>query len=225
MIRIALFLCAGCFLICSECFAQQRNILHKKYLVKFDPASALVNEFRMTYDRRWEMNQRERVKEKSKVLGGNFFFASPFVMHKKILGRHPSPDTLAERHSGIGIRAGVRHFLFNDFESHGFYLLLGGLYRFRHVKFTGANSESGGNTIIQSPGALAAFGYQINTSPWKEIAIGGSAGIEYQHNFYERGFDKGDFFRNWYQLPILDEFRIFISLEVGFSFRQKNRHW
>lgn len=209
----------------SDCFGQSLLVLPKKYFVKLDPASAIFNEFRMTYDRRLVINRRERVKDRVRLTDGNFLFFSPFVLHKKILGRHASPDTLSERQTGIGIRAGIRHFLFSEKTADGFFVKLGVLYRLRKIKFLGSSPEFTGSTLTHSPGMLGAFGYQYRTSPKKNIVFSIAGGMEYMHQIYAAGFGKQSFHRSWYQLPLLDEFRVYIAAEVGFGFRQKNRHW
>ena len=191
--------------IFSLCRAQPESQfrLLKNSTLKVDPASFLVNEFRVWYQR--------------KLFGKNFFFLDPFA------GHWYSPKKL-QRQSWIGVRTGVEKFFFTDYPPAGTFLRLGLAYRFRTISFLGTDLQPASRIFTQSAGGIAAIGKQWIFSPWKDLTFAAALGAEYYVNFY--GVEKRAIIaKNWYQLPFVDELRIFLSLEVGFTFRQKNRRW
>ena len=183
--------------------SQSQFRLLKNTTLKVDPASFLVNEFRVWYQR--------------KIFGRNFFFLDPNV------GHWYSPKKL-QRQSWVGIRTGVEKFFLTDYAPQGTFLRLGLNYRFRTVSFLGSDLEKLSRVYTHSAGGIVAIGKQWIFSPWKDFTVGGAVGAEYYYNFYGPE-TRAAIAKNWYQMPFVDELRVFLSLEFGFTFRQKNRHW
>ena len=177
--------------------------LLKGTTLKVDPGSFLTNEFRVWYQR--------------KIFGRNFLFLDPNV------GHWYAPKKL-QRQSWIGFRGGVEKFFLTDYPPAGTFLRLGLAYRFRTISFLGSNLQPLDRIFTHSVGGMAAIGKQWIFSPWKDLTWAVAVGAEYYYNLY--GADRRAIIaKNWYQLPFVDELRVFLSLEIGFTFREKNRHW
>lgn len=180
--------------------------LAKNWTLKVDPASGLVNEFRAMVEKRWGQSHR-------------FWWFSPFIMRHNAL-------RFEQKQFGVGMRAALRQYMFTRYSPEGFFIHVGAGLRTRRVAFLDAALETGEVTYIQSAGLNAAAGYQWLLSPRdRNIALGFSFGPEYFLNFYSGGHSSGDFPTPWYTVPFLDELRLFLTFEVGFAWRQKNRHW
>ncbi|MCB9230210.1 MAG: hypothetical protein H6581_00985 [Bacteroidia bacterium] len=180
--------------------------LKKNWLLKVDPASGLVNEFRAMVEKRWADSHR-------------FWFFSPFIMRQNAIRKD-------QKQIGGGIRIALRQYLFTRYSPRGFFIHVGGGLRTRRVNFIGSQLETTEVTYINSAGLNAAAGYQWLLSPRdRNIALGFSFGPEYFLNFYNGGHSASDFTRPWYTVPFLDELRLFLTFEVGFAWRQDKRHW
>lgn len=178
--------------------------MHKA--IKADPASFMVNEFRFMFEER--------------LFRRNFYFLSPYA------GHWYSPKRL-QRQSFFGMRAGLIKYFFTDDSPAGWFLRLGTNLRMRKLVYLDSGFEPQIKHWQPAAGGIASFGRQWIFSPWKSFIWGFSGGVEYLFNFRMDGY-RASVAKNYYVMSFggfLDEFRIFLSLEIGITLRQRNRHW
>lgn len=186
--------------------------LEKNRSFKFDPLGGAFHEIRVSVENRWR--------------GHNWIYISPYVFHRNYFKNEN------QKHFGPGFRVAFRKYLFTDYSPDGFFLHAHAGYRLTFIRYLSDNLEITDKTMMHSPSLGFNVGHQWLYGPrMKNFAFGVMGGLEYFFNFRKTGFRDRDLPESWFQLPfswkpdILDGFRVYLGFEIGFAFRQRDRHW
>ena len=183
--------------------------LPKTWIFKVDPAGVAMNDFRAAYERH---------------CSGNWFY---YVQPGLYLRNQPY-----QKRYGANVRFGIRRYLFTDYAPHGLFVYLGGGYRYTRVNHHNEETyEIEDRAQIHAPGGTAAIGHQWLLRPRDDFAFSIQGGAEYYIPF-ETGDLREDqwkpgLYEPFYRfgnVPVLRGLRIYLSVEIGFAFRQKHRH-
>lgn len=237
MNKIILLLVGFFFLVANSCYAQpSRNVL----VYKFDPLGGLFGELRFSFERKLSPHryffssagyyQRE---DKLDVNGnpvdgpsqfGNILravFKSPYnkFFYTSAGYFYKNYGFDREKLHGPIFRAGIKQYIKTLNAPEGAFVYLGigyGLIRaqFYNLEYSLVHSE-----IIHKPGASFAIGHQWLWGMKDNWVISMFGGMEYYHIIRMKpNYDP----TVWKNIP---NFILYAGLEVGFSFRQKFRHW
>jgi hypothetical protein len=198
--------------------------LQKQRLFKVDPASVLFKELRVAVEHRL-------IKDKD-----YFWYLAPYGYHhfwrSKANPGFDRPD-FPQKYYGLGIRAGARRYFFPKKSSpHGFFVQAH--TGMRHIWVNNYND----NLIIDSKFQYTQFciggtvGYQWITGPRKDFTYGFIGGFEqffFMKPLSTKGLDNKMVTRSWYEFPFIGHgytgFRLYLGIEVGFAFLQRDLHW
>ena len=193
--------------------------LRKNRLLKVDPAAGLFRELRVAMEHRlWDG-------EWWGYLAPTGFHQNWLPKRNERLGRPENP----QKYYGLGLRAGLRKYLSGD-SPKGLYL--NGMAGYR---YTWVNQYNDGLTFVardryHSLGVGFTVGWQELYGRKDVFAYGLHIGMEYYSSF-GNNYDADNYVQNWYEFPfrwkpdVLYGFRLFIGVELGFAFLQKNLHW
>lgn len=205
--------------------AMAQESLRKDRLFKVDPLSGLFKEFRVSYEQR--------------LLGEFWWYVSPHLYHQtwlpkrnERLGRPENP----QKYYGMGMRFGGRKY-FSGKSPIGLYINVMGIYRHTWINQLNTDLSLNVRERFHSIGLGAMVGWQNLFSPRKwtspkhvNMTYGFMAGLEYFRNFGPE-YDVDRFVQNWYEYPFtwkpdfLNGFRLYLGIELGIAFKQRNRHW
>lgn len=192
--------------------------IRKDRLFKVDPMSGLFKEIRVVVENRFK--------------GDLWWFVSPHGYHQNWIpktnerwGRPEHP----QKYYGIGLRGGARNY-FSKKSPMGLFLQAQAAYRRMWVN----NLDEGLSVVSRNKfnmwGLGATVGWQNLYGAKDNIAYGFLAGLEYFRGF-GKNYNQDDIVQNWYEFPFpwkpdfLDGFRLYLGIELGFAFKQKNLHW
>lgn len=183
--------------------------LRKTWVFKVDPAGVAMNDFRVAYERH---------------IDGDWFWS---VQPGYYLRNQP-----LQKRYGANVRLGIRKYFFSDYSPHGFFLYLGGGYRYTRVNHhSEVDYEIEDRAQVHAPGGTFSIGHQWLFRPRRDFAFSIQGGPEYFYPF-ETGDLREDLWNPGIYEPIyragnitaLKGLRIYLSIEIGFAYRQKNRH-
>ena len=198
--------------------------LRKQWLFKVDPASFLFKEFRVAIEQRVAKDKNY------------FWYIAPYGHYQRWTSRDRNrfnrPD-YPQNYYGAGIRLGIRrYFIPKDMSPHGFFAQAHlGLRHTWLVNYTD-DLQIDNKTRYFQGGIGAAVGYQWLTGPKDNFTYGFIGGVEFYPllEFKKTSqVDVEELTRNWYDIPFIGDryhgFRVYLGIEVGFAFLQKNLHW
>ena len=183
--------------------------LRKTWTFKVDPVGVAMNDFRVAYERRvfndWYWS----------VQPGYYLRNQPY-----------------QKRYGANIRFGIRRYFFTDYSPHGFFAYLGGGYRYTRVNHhSQTDYEIEDRAQIHAPGGTFSIGHQWLLRPRRDFVFSIQGGPEYflpleTGDLREDQWKPGLYepFYRFGNVPILKGLRIFISVEIGFAYRQRKRH-
>ena len=218
MKRTVLLVLIG-FMISSSAWGQSTfGQIRKDRLFKVDPLSGLFKEIRVVVENR--------------LKGELWWFVSPHGYHHnwipKTNDRLGRPDN-AQKYYGIGLRGGARNYLSGK-SPMGLYFQAQAAYRRMWVNQLDENLSLATRDKFNMWGIGATVGWQNLYGAKDNIAYGALIGLEYFRGFGPN-YDSDRYVQNWYEFPFswkpdfLDGFRLYLGIEIGFAFKQKNLHW
>jgi hypothetical protein len=187
-------------------------------LFKVDPAGALVHELRCVVEHRFGTES-------------DFFWVLyPYVHHQNATG-------FSQKYYGAGFRFAVRkYFAWKKIKNRSpqglFFQPMAG-YKFTSITQYGEFVEVLSRTPVHQPSVGFTGGYQWLYGRTDNLAYGFTFGLEYFgfFPFRKNSIAYEDIKENWYQFPFsfkpsfLNGLRLYIGIELGFAFRQKDLHW
>jgi hypothetical protein len=198
--------------------------LRKQRLFKVDPLSFVFKELRVAVEHRL-------FKDKD-----YFWYLAPYGYHQFWKSRSDEPFRRPEhpqKYYGIGLRAGARrYFIPQGTSPHGFFVQAH--TGFRHLWLHNYNTDLQltDKTRFYQFKLGGTLGYQWITGPRKDFAYGFIGGFEYfTPPVFPRGsgYETADITSNWYEFPFLagghSGFRLYLGIELGFAFLQRDLHW
>ena len=192
--------------------------IRKDRLFKVDPVSGLFKEIRVVVENR--------------LKGELWWFLSPHGYHHNWIpknnDRQDRPD-FPQKYYGIGLRGGARNYLSGN-SPMGLYIQAQAAYRRMWVNNMDERLQLQSRDKFNMWGIGAAIGWQNLYGAKNNIAYGALAGLEYFRGFGPN-YNSENIVQNWYEFPFswkpdfLDGFRLYLGIEIGFAFKQKNLHW
>lgn len=192
--------------------------LEKQRLFKVDPASGLFKEIRVAAEYR--------------IKGPFWAYIAPFGFHQNHIPRsndNESRPNHPQKYYGIGTRLGMKYFLSDD-SPKGLFIQPMAAYKFNRVQQLSEGLAIDSVDNFHSLGVGFTVGWQNLFGPKENFAYGIMGGMEYYRHFGP-DYSADKYVENWYELPfswkpaLLNGFRVYIGIELGFAFRQKNLHW
>ena len=196
--------------------------LRKQRLFKVDPASFLFKEFRVAVEHR--------------MFKDYFWYIAPYGYYQRWTSRDQQrfnrPD-YPQNYYGAGARLGIRRYFVPKNESpKGFFAQAHLGMRYTWLVNYSDNLQIDNKTRFFLGGLGGTVGYQWLTGPKDNFVYGFMCGVEYNPILkFKQTSEVGPeaLVRNWYDIPFLGDnyhgFRVYLGLEFGFAFLQKDLHW
>lgn len=192
--------------------------IRKDRLFKIDPMSGAFSELRVVIEHRF--------------INEVWWFASPHGYHLNWIPKSNSREGTPlnpQKYAGIGMRGGARYY-FSGKSPMGLYGQAHAGYRWVWMQQMDEGLSVTSRNRYHLGGIGAAIGWQNLYGAKDNLAYGIVGGLEYLRGF-GGGFDSLDVVQRWYEFPfswkpdILDGFRLYLGIELGFAFKQKRLHW
>lgn len=203
---------------------QAQPQLRKQRLFKVDPVGGLFHELRVSVEHR--------------MFGNYFVYIQPSGFHQNYGGRENErfgKPGLPQKNYGLGLRLGARRYFLPANESpKGFFVQAMVGVRNIWVHNMSDRLQITTKTSYFQPGIGGTVGYQWLYGPKKNFAYGFMGGFEYYPAPFTKfrkdsDYDMSQVVQNWYDFPFLGSaltgLRLYLGIEVGFAFLQKNLHW
>jgi hypothetical protein len=217
-------LLAPVFFILLATSVQAQLHMRKQRLFKVDPVGGLFHELRVSVENR--------------LFGNYFVYIQPAGFHQNYGGRENGrfgKPGLPQKNYGLGLRLGARrYFLPANKSPEGFFVhaMVGVRNIWVHNQSEALQVTS--KTSYFQAGIGGMVGYQWLYGPKKNFVYGFIGGFEYYPEPFTRfrknsDYEMYDVVQNWYDFPFLGKtlagLRLYLGIEIGFAFLQKDLHW